>query len=106
MRQLFLQAFGLLLPSVEFVDAGSLEKPFFPGIEGVAFQASFHFEFLSLDGTEGLEAVSARTDDLYLMRFRVDILFHRKKICRFRLIRVSRGKGLGVVSSTGARRET
>lgn len=93
-RKLFLEFFCFLLASVEFINAGSFEEPFFPGIEGMAFQTGFDFEFLSLDGTEGLEAVSARTDNLYRMRFWVDILFHRKKICRFRLIRVSRSKGL------------
>ena len=69
----------------------------------MAFHAGFHFEFLIPDGTEGLEAVSARTGNLDLARFWVDILFHRKKICRFRLIRVSRGKVLSNGGTLGKR---
>lgn len=84
---LFLEFVSLLLSSVEFVNAGSFEKSFFTSIEWVTFETGFYFEFFSLNGTECFKAVTARTDDLNLMGIWVDILFHRKKICRGRLIR-------------------
>ena len=91
---LFLELFRFLLSCVKLVDARSLKKSFFPSVEWVTVLACFHFELSSLDSAESFKAVSARTAYLNCIGIWMDILFHKKKICRFRLIRVSRSKGL------------
>lgn len=78
--ELLLEFFSLLLSCVELVDAGRFEESLFTSVERVALEAGFYLHFVTLDSTEGFEAVSARTDYLDLVVIWVDILFHRKKI--------------------------
>ena len=83
-EKLFPEALCLLLTSVEFVDAGCLENTLLTSIERVTLHAALHLDIL-VEGALGSEGVSTRTDNLNVVKLRMNSFFHRKGVCRVSL---------------------